>query len=87
MTHPKQYIGPDGEVSDLDADWFAEARPTSDFPALAQLARKGRPPLAPNQRKAKLSMAVDMDVLDHFRATGKGWQTRVNALLRREAGL
>jgi uncharacterized protein (DUF4415 family) len=29
-----------------------------------------------------LSMRVDPDVLAHLRASGKGWQTKVNALLR-----
>lgn len=87
MTEPKKYIGHDGEVAELDAAWFAEAKPTSDVPILAQFARKGRPALPPDQRKAKLSMVVDADVLAHFRATGKGWQTRLNAVLRREAGL
>jgi uncharacterized protein (DUF4415 family) len=29
-----------------------------------------------------LSMRVDPDVLAQLRASGKGWQTRVNALLR-----
>lgn len=87
MSNPKQYIGSDGEVAELDAAWFTEAKPTSEFPALAQFARKGRPALPPEQRKAKLSMVVDADVLAHFRATGKGWQTRLNAVLRREAGL
>ncbi len=29
-----------------------------------------------------LSMRADPDVLAHLRASGKGWQTRVNALLR-----
>jgi uncharacterized protein (DUF4415 family) len=29
-----------------------------------------------------LSMRTDPDVLAYLRGTGKGWQTRVNALLR-----
>jgi len=30
-------------------------------------------------------MHLDADVLAHFRATGPGWQSRVNAVLRRAA--
>jgi uncharacterized protein (DUF4415 family) len=30
-----------------------------------------------------LSMRVDPDVLAHLRASGPGWQTRLNAWLRR----
>jgi uncharacterized protein (DUF4415 family) len=29
-----------------------------------------------------LSMRVDVEVLTRLRASGKGWQTRVNALLK-----
>lgn len=32
--------------------------------------------------KAELHMRVDGDVLDYFRKTGKGYQTRINAVLR-----
>jgi uncharacterized protein (DUF4415 family) len=34
------------------------------------------------QPKAMLSMRVDRDILDYFRKTGKGYQTRINAVLR-----
>jgi len=44
-------------------------------------ARKaGRPKLA--LVRPTLNMRVDAPILEHLRATGKGWQTRVNALLR-----
>jgi len=42
--------------------------------------RVGRPKL--DCPKSPLSMRVDTLVLNRLRATGKGWQTRVNALLR-----
>lgn len=41
---------------------------------------RGRPPLA--RPKAALTMRVDADVLDALKATGPGWQTRINELLR-----
>jgi uncharacterized protein (DUF4415 family) len=34
------------------------------------------------QAKAVLNMRVDKDVLDYFRKTGKGYQSRINAVLR-----
>jgi len=34
------------------------------------------------QPKAVLNMRVDKDVLDHFRKKGRGYQTRINAVLR-----
>jgi uncharacterized protein (DUF4415 family) len=33
--------------------------------------------------KKQLTLRVDADVLDYFRATGKGWQSRMNAALRK----
>ena len=38
------------------------------------------------QPKAVLNMRVDQDVLDYFRKTGKGYQTRINAVLRSYVG-
>ena len=40
----------------------------------------GRPPAA--VKRPMLSMRVDVEVLTRLRASGKGWQTRVNALLK-----
>ena len=41
---------------------------------------RGRPRLA--RPKSALTMRVDADVLDALKASGPGWQTRVNALLK-----
>ena len=41
---------------------------------------RGRPTKA--VKRPTLNMRVDADVLDAFKATGPGWQTRINALLR-----
>ena len=34
------------------------------------------------QPKAVLNMRIDRDVLEFFKTTGKGYQTRINAVLR-----
>ena len=41
---------------------------------------RGRPAVA--IKRPTLNMRVDADVLDAFKATGQGWQTRINAVLR-----
>lgn len=43
------------------------------------IVRKG---LDPAPRKSLLSLRVDSDVLQWFRAQGRGYQSRMNALLR-----
>ena len=61
-------------LSDPDAQPLSEAELARLRPA------RGRPPAT--IRRPMLSMRVDPDVLAHLRASGKGWQTKVNALLR-----
>jgi uncharacterized protein (DUF4415 family) len=39
--------------------------------------------LPASQRKAPLTLRVDADMLGWFRAQGKGYQTKINAILRR----
>lgn len=46
-----------------------------------KLIRRGRPPLDP--RKKLVSLRLDQAVIDAFRAGGPGWQSRINAALRK----
>ncbi|MGH6881575.1 MAG: BrnA antitoxin family protein [Hypericibacter sp.] len=38
--------------------------------------------IAPDRRKVHTGLRIDADVLDWFKAKGRGWQTRMNAVLR-----
>jgi uncharacterized protein (DUF4415 family) len=42
--------------------------------------RVGRPSM--ESKRPMMSMRIDQDILDKLRAKGKGWQTKVNGLLR-----
>jgi len=57
-----------------------DAQPLSDAELAHLRPARGRPVVA--VKRPMLSMRVDPDVLAHLRASGKGWQTKVNALLR-----
>ena len=46
-----------------------------------RIIRRGRPPLENPKRAVKLRL--DADVLAAYRKTGDGWQTRINADLRK----
>ncbi|MCW5688531.1 MAG: BrnA antitoxin family protein [Pseudolabrys sp.] len=46
-----------------------------------RVIRRGRPPLPSPKQAVKLRL--DADVLEAYRATGDGWQTRINADLRK----
>ena len=37
--------------------------------------------------KEQVTLRLDRDVLDHFQDAGPGWQERINAALRKAAGL
>jgi uncharacterized protein (DUF4415 family) len=54
-------------------------------PAGGTLTKPGRPKAAAPKRSVHLRLSPD--VLDHFRATGKGWQTRIDEALRKAAKL
>ncbi len=41
---------------------------------------RGRPAVA--VKRPTLNMRIDAEVLNAFKATGPGWQTRINAVLR-----
>ncbi|HUW98424.1 MAG TPA: BrnA antitoxin family protein [Acidiferrobacter sp.] len=45
-----------------------------------QLKRVGRPPAA--MTKERVTMRLSRDVVGRFRATGPGWQTRIDAALK-----
>ena len=64
---------------------FAKAKPFSEaLPELAASIRKGR---GPNKAPTKklVSLRQSPDVLNHFKATGPGWQSRIDDALRKAA--
>ncbi|WP_157935820.1 BrnA antitoxin family protein [Paracoccus zhejiangensis] len=83
----KTYIDEDGEALELDQDWFARAKPSEDIPELADVVRRGRPALAEADRKQRVTIYLDRDLVERLKEEGKGWQTRANALLRKATGL
>lgn len=54
----------------------------SDAPELDEAFWQRARVLVPPAPKQQLTLRVDGDVLDWFRAQGRGYQTRMNAVLR-----
>ncbi|WP_164729838.1 BrnA antitoxin family protein [Rhodomicrobium lacus] len=80
-------IASDPDNPEWTSEEFAKAKPfTEAFPALVEKMRKnvGGRPKADNPKVA-VSLRLDRDVVEKFRATGPGWQTRINEVLRRAA--
>ncbi len=45
----------------------------------------GRPPQGDAPKK-QVTLRLDADIIDRFRSEGPGWQTRINAALRKAVG-
>lgn len=60
-----------------------DAQPLSDeqWRAIKPRARGGRPRAA--VRKVSTTIRFDADVLEAMKATGPGWQTRINEIVRK----
>lgn len=83
MSKPLKLIPPTPEedaVITAAASGDPDALPLTD----AELSRFRRMPGRPIVEKPKVftGIRLDADVIDAFRSTGKGWQTRINSVLR-----
>ncbi|MCB4768982.1 BrnA antitoxin family protein [Ancylobacter sp. Lp-2] len=57
----------------------ATTKPAPELPTI-------KTPSLPNAKEL-VTIRLDRDVLDHFQEEGPGWQERINAALRKAAGL
>lgn len=71
---------------DEDAAITADALADPDNPPADELIRRrGRPPLG--QTKQAIKLRLDPEVIERFRQSGPGWQSRINEALRKVVGL
>lgn len=76
----------------VDEEWFKRARPAYEvlyetYPkdvAEAMLRPRGRPKA--DRTKVQITLRLDPEVVSHFRKSGEGWQSRINAVLKRHVG-
>ena len=87
-------LDPDDDAPELTAEMAAVAeyrvggkviRPATGYLA-ADGVRLGRPPQR-GAAKRQVTLRLDGDVVDKFRAGGPGWQSRMNDALRKAAEL
>ncbi len=81
----QRMIASDPDAPEATEEQLAQARPFAEaFPELADSMRKnvgGRP--RKKNPKVPVSIRLDPDVVAKFKATGPGWQSRINEALRR----
>jgi uncharacterized protein (DUF4415 family) len=79
-------IAADPDNPEWDEEAFANAKPASEvlppeiYAALVAKRPRGRPKAS--ETKVFTAIRLDVDLLEAFKSTGKGWQTRMNAALR-----
>ena len=65
------------DAPEISEKWVAEA----NLYRGKKLVRRGRP--VGSGQKAQTTLRISKDVLEFFRATGPGWQTRMDNALKR----
>jgi uncharacterized protein (DUF4415 family) len=88
MKKRKPLTDEKGEVRELTAEDIRAMRPMaevlpSDLVRIILSRKRGQrgPQKAPV--KQQVTLRLDRDVIDRFRATGPGWQSRVNEALKK----
>jgi uncharacterized protein (DUF4415 family) len=77
----------DVENPPLTDEELSRLRPAREvIPDILKLVRRFR---GPQRRPTKqlISLRLDPDLIEHFRARGPGWQARINTTLRKAVGL
>jgi uncharacterized protein (DUF4415 family) len=80
-------IARDPDNPEISEEEFALMRPAREvfppefFEAIEKMRRRDRQKL--ETPKMVVSLRLDQDVVEKFRATGKGWQSRINDVLKR----
>lgn len=84
----REFVMDDDDAPELTAERAALLRPAREvLPEyiLAQFARSPGRPRSPSP-KVQLTLRLDAEIIDYFKAGGEGWQSRINLALRKAAG-
>lgn len=80
---------PDDDNPEWTAEDIAKARPAAEVlpeligeSAAQDLLRRGRGRPKKENRKINQTLRIDPDVLEAYRRLGRGWQARINQVLR-----
>ena len=67
------------------AQSFSDAHPELAEAFVREIKKRGRPPI--ENPKVPISVRLDQDIVDVLKNSGKGWQSRMNMMLREQLGL
>lgn len=79
----KPLIDAEGEIREITSEDMADFTPLSDNPQLLSQLKRSVGQRGPQKKPTKehISMRLSSEVTAHFRSTGKGWQSRIDAVL------
>jgi len=73
---PEEY----DDIPELTDEWFDKAEFAIGDTVIRPAKRPGRP--KSDTAKKLIALRLDPDVIERFRGTGPGWQSRINMVLR-----
>jgi uncharacterized protein (DUF4415 family) len=73
------------DIPELTEEFFRNAKPITEFPELYNAIMRARGQRGPQKTptKERVSLRLDRDIVESYRAGGPGWQTRINNDLAR----
>jgi uncharacterized protein (DUF4415 family) len=87
-THPadrQPLTDADGEVRELTEEDFEHFRPSTEvIPDIIKAFERMRGMRGPQKSpvKERVGLRLDAEIVEHFRSTGTGWQSRINEILK-----
>jgi len=75
-------IDTDGEVRKLTAEDMAKFRPAAEVLPSSLRKKLGVRGLQKTPTKERITIRLSREVVEQFRESGEGWQTRVDSALR-----
>lgn len=84
----QRMIASDPDNPEATDEEMTQAKPFGEaFPELMESIKRSRGRPAVHNPRQHVSLRLDPDVLEHYKAAGKGWQSKINDALRKAAGL
>jgi len=82
MTSRKPLINAHGDVRELTAKEMAKFKPSAEVLPLSLRKKLGVRGPQKTPTKERITIRLSREVVEQFRESGEGWQTRVDTALR-----
>jgi uncharacterized protein (DUF4415 family) len=80
----QRMIASDPDNPEITDDQIKQAKPFAEaFPDLMESIKRSRGRPSVDAPKQQISLRLSQDVINAFKATGKGWQSRIDETLRK----